>query len=84
MQVIGALSQALREVWKPHVEQLLEPMALTGLSQELVLALQACTQAWGPACLICCGSHDGSCCMAHGTSKCMSKRSSDRQCLCSL
>lgn len=39
-QVVGALAKALHEAWRPHVEALLEPMALTGLSQELVLSLQ--------------------------------------------
>lgn len=40
MQVVGALAQALGAAWRPYVEQLLEPMALTGISQELVLAMQ--------------------------------------------
>lgn len=50
-QVVGALAQALKEAWAPYVEQLLELMALTGLSQELVLAFQAgspsqCWHGW--------------------------------------
>ena len=36
VQVVGALAQALGQPWKEHAERLLEPMALTGLCQELV------------------------------------------------
>ena len=36
LQVVGALARALGQPWKEYAERLLEPMALTGLSQELV------------------------------------------------
>ena len=42
-QVVGALARALGQPWQQYAERLLEPMALTGLSEELVDAMcQVC------------------------------------------
>ena len=42
---VGALSQALHGLWRPYAQQLLEPMALTGLSEALVASLAAVADA---------------------------------------
>ncbi|KIY91702.1 FKBP12-rapamycin complex-associated protein [Monoraphidium neglectum] len=42
---VGALSQALQGLWKPYVQQLLEAMMLTGLSETLIRSLAAIAEA---------------------------------------
>jgi len=42
---VGALSQALQGLWKPYVQQLLEAMMLTGLSETLIRSLAAIADA---------------------------------------
>ena len=47
-KVVGALARALGQPWQQYAERLLAPMALTGLSEELVDAMcqvQPC-HAW--------------------------------------
>jgi hypothetical protein len=42
---VGALAQALQGIWKPYVQQLLEAMMLTGLSETLIRSLAAIADA---------------------------------------
>ncbi|KAK9863722.1 hypothetical protein WJX84_006709 [Apatococcus fuscideae] len=45
LQCAGVLAQALREAWRPHASQLLEPMVATGLSPILVKSLKVMVDA---------------------------------------
>jgi hypothetical protein len=45
LQCVGALAKALVKSWEPYVQQLLEHMMLTGLSEVLVTALKDVAEA---------------------------------------
>jgi FKBP12-rapamycin complex-associated protein len=47
LHCVGVLATALREAWRPHCQPLLEGMVLTGLSETLVEALTAVSDAEG-------------------------------------